>query len=276
MPIFDRDNARLYYEESGAGEPVLTLHGLCENASYWSRSSVSARLAERYRVISLDMRGHGRTRVSGEPRGYDVDSIGEDLDALADGLGLRRFHLLSHATGGMAAVRYAMSRGERLRSLILTDTGSATAVTPGDPETRRRALDRMARGFEGRTWEEILPSMRRDPGAFLFQLDRHAERERLWALVEDVFRLGDPDEIGAFIRSFYSDPDPRVAGLRRISCPTLVLLGEHDTLFLEPSELLAKEIPGARHVILDGVGHMTALEDPERTAGEIHRFLAAP
>jgi pimeloyl-ACP methyl ester carboxylesterase len=117
--------------------------------------------------------------------------------------------------------------------------------------------------------------MRRSPGVFLFQLDRHPERERLWRMVEDVFRIGDPAELAAFIRAFYSDPDPHIAGLRRIPCPTLVLLGEHDTLFLAPSELLAKEIPGARHVILSGVGHMTAIEDPERTAGEIHRFLAA-
>jgi pimeloyl-ACP methyl ester carboxylesterase len=275
MPIFRRANAWLYYEETGAGEPILTLHGLCENAGYWSGSGVSARLAERYRVISLDMRAHGRTRVEGEPRGYDVETIGEDLDALADGLAIDRFHLLAHATGGMVAVRYAMRRGERLRSLILTDTGSATAVTPGDPEARSRALDRMARGFEHRSWDEILPRMRQNPGAFLFQLDRQPERERLWRVVQEVFRLGDPDALGAFIRAFYSDPDPHVEGLRRIPCPTLVLLGEHDRLFLEPSELLAKEIPRALHVILDGVGHMTAIEDPERTSAEIHRFLAS-
>ena len=64
--------------------------------------------------------------------------------------------------------------------------------------------------------------------------------------MEQIFRLGDPDTIARFIRSFYTDPDPRLEGLRRIACPTLVLLGEHDVLFVEPSRLMAREIPRAR------------------------------
>ena len=64
-----------------------------------------------------------------------------------------------------------------------------------------------------------------------------------------------------------------VEGLRQIKCPTLVLLGEFDIVFLGPSEILAREIPDARHVILDGIGHMTAIEDPERTIEEILKFL---
>jgi pimeloyl-ACP methyl ester carboxylesterase len=73
--------------------------------------------------------------------------------------------------------------------------------------------------------------------------------------------------------SFYTDPNPMVEGLRQIKCPTLVLLGEFDIVFLGPSEILAQEIPDARHVILDGIGHMTAIEDPQRTIEEIFEFL---
>ena len=64
-----------------------------------------------------------------------------------------------------------------------------------------------------------------------------------------------------------------VEGLRQIKCPTLVLLGEFDIVFLGPSEILARETPDARHVILDGIRHMTAIEDPERTTKEILDFL---
>ena len=82
-------------------------------------------------------------------------------------------------------------------------------------------------------------------------------------------RWADPDSRA----SFYSDPDPRVEGLRQITCPTLILLGEHDIVFIEPSELMAKEIPNNKHVIIEGVGHMTAIEAPERTAKELLDFL---
>ena len=274
MPTLDRGNAHIHWEEAGSGSPILTTHGLTENASYWSLSGVSAALAAHHRVISMDMRGHGRTRVDGAPHGFDVETLGDDLEALADHLGLGRFHLLTHATGGMVGVRYAMRPRARLASLILTDTGSATAITPGDPETRRRAMSQFAAGFEGKGWDEILQRARKHPGPFLFRLDQHPERERLWGIVERIFRLGDPDTIARFIRSFYADPDPQVEGLRRIRCPTLVLLGEHDVLFVEPSRLMAREIPRARWALLGGVGHMTAIEDPERTSHAILEFLA--
>ena len=92
--------------------------------------------------------------------------------------------------------------------------------------------------------------------------------QRTTALFESAY-----DTIARFIRSFYTDPDPRVEGLRRIACPTLVLLGEHDVLFVEPSRLMAREIPRARWVMLPGIGHMTAIEDPERTIGALLEFL---
>jgi pimeloyl-ACP methyl ester carboxylesterase len=274
MPTLDRGNAHLHWEEAGAGSPILTTHGLTENAGYWSQSGVTAALAERHRVISMDMRGHGRTRVEGPPFGFDVDTLGDDVEALADHLGLDRFHLLTHATGGMVGVRYAMRPAARLASLILTDTGSATAITPGDAETRRRAMSQFAASFEGKDWDEILARARKHPGPFLFRLDQHPERERLWGIVERIFRLGDPDVIARFIRSFYTDPDPRLEGLRAIRCPSLVLLGEHDVLFVEPSRLMAREIPRARWVMLAGIGHMTAIEDPGRTLAAILEFLA--
>lgn len=75
------------------------------------------------------------------------------------------------------------------------------------------------------------------------------------------------------MQRFYTDPDPRVESLRRIACPTLILLGEFDIVFMEPSALLAREIPGARHVMIKGVGHMTAIEDPENTIRELLDFL---
>jgi pimeloyl-ACP methyl ester carboxylesterase len=273
MPTLDRGNAHIHWEEAGSGPPILTTHGLTENAGYWSLTGVTAALAERHRVISMDMRGHGRTRVDGPPWGFDVETLGDDVAALADHLGLERFHLLTHATGGMVGVRFAMRPHARLASLILTDTGSATAITPGDPETRRRAMSQFAASFEGKGWDEILQRTRKQPGPFLFRLDQHRERERLWGIVGRIFRGGDPDTIARFIRSFYTDPDPRVEGLRRIACPTLVLLGEHDVLFVEPSRLMAREIPRARWVMLPGIGHMTAIEDPERTIGALLEFL---
>ena len=267
--MLSRDGARLHYDDLGAGELVVMTHGLNENALYWTTTGIAGRLSSRYRVAILEMRGHGRSVVTGNPAGYDARTLGDDLLALADHLGHERFHLVSHATGGMVAVRLAMRDDRQLASLTLTDTGAAT--WPGREDPR----EAMAPRFAGRSWDDIIASLHREPGLFLSQLDAHPDRARLWSRFEEMARLADPDVLAEFIRSFYDDPDPHVDLLRSIRCPTLVLLGEHDRLFVKPSRLLAAEIPVAQFVILPGVGHMTAFEAPDETFAAIASFLAA-
>jgi pimeloyl-ACP methyl ester carboxylesterase len=92
-------------------------------------------------------------------------------------------------------------------------------------------------------------------------------------MVADVIAAGNPAHYAALLRSFYDDPDLKVKLLREIRCPCLVLLGEHDVLFVKPSELLARCIPDVKHVVLEGLGHMTAIEDPGRTLRELLVFL---
>jgi len=281
MPYFERDHVRLYYEDVGKGEPIIANHGLMEDSGYWSETGITAKLAEHYRVISMDMRGHGRTVVNGQPYGFDVGTIGNDFGALADYMGIDRFHILCHATGGMAAVRYAMTTSKRLLSLMLTDSGSATApdmpMPEGQeqltPEGRREAFIMGAEARKVTSVEDWMTYARANPGPFLFKMAEHPGTERMWRIYEGFLRRSDPVAVGNFMLSFYADPDPMIEGLKQISCPTLILLGEFDIVFLGPSQIMAREIPDNRHVILNGVGHMTAIEDPERTTDEILDFL---
>jgi pimeloyl-ACP methyl ester carboxylesterase len=271
MPYLERGGAQLYYEDVGQGEAILTTHGLSENTAYWSLPGITDALAERFRVVSMDMRGHGRS-ITGDPPGFDAGTMADDIGALADALGLARFHLLSHATGGMVALRYARAHGDRLLSLLLTDTGSETAFTP-DAAVMAQIRDGLARHFENRDWPAILASHRKNPAPFMTRLDHAARPRQAWAMIDAVMRAGDPNTLARFCRSFYVDPDAHVDELRMITCPTLVLLGEHDQAFLGPSALLAAEIPNAVHVVMPGLGHMTAIEDPGALLRELFGFL---
>ncbi len=274
MPYFKNENVQIYYEDVGKGESIIANHGLSEDATYWSETGVTARLAENYRVISMEMRGHGRTIVEGEHHGFDADIMADDFDSLADFLGIDRFHILTHATGGMVGVRYAMNRSDRLISLILTDTGSATQ--PKMPD-QREPTDKQRAAWE--KWmvsapiEERMKVIKAMPGPFLFKMAEHPNNEGMWKIFEGFLRRQNPQDIVTFMLSFYTDPDPRIDDLRQIKCPTLVLLGEFDIVFIEPSEIMANEIPDVKHVIIDGIGHMTAIENPERTIEEILDFL---
>jgi len=287
MAWFEKGNVRIYYEDVGKGEPIISNHGLAEDCGYWSETGVTAKLAERYRVISMDMRGHGRTVVKDEPYGYDADTMAGDFDALADHLGLDKFHILTHATGGMVGVRYAMTRSERLISLMLTDTGSETRPIMYDAtgrelteEDRERALqvaEQAAREAANRpppTFEERKAWWRANPGVFTFKMAEHPYSDCMFEILDGFYqRRASQEALAKFRQSFYTDPDPRIEGLRQIKCPTLVLLGEFDIVFIKPSELMAKEIPDNRHVVMKGLGHMTAIEAPEWTASELLDFL---
>lgn len=273
MATFSRGTARLYYEDHGKGEPVIAVHGLIENTTYWKH--IESELMRRYRFIPMDMRAHGRTVVHGEPQGFDEETMGQDIIALADHLQLERFHLLTHSTGGFVAVRLAMRDSSRLASLILTDTGSSTSLLPvgTDPETIRASNVKFSRQFEKYDWDRMIKGVRTVPGPFFRGIVESPRAEEMLQSALEMISLGERPTIAAFVRSFYTDPDPRVEGLRGIGCPVLVIYGEKDDLFIESSKLMAREIPGAELIMYPGVGHMTALECPELLVRDVTRFI---
>jgi pimeloyl-ACP methyl ester carboxylesterase len=133
----------------------------------------------------------------------------------------------------------------------------------------------MAVACEQMSCSELLRGARKGGGGpFLNRLHANPESERCWRWVEEILSAGNPLYYAEFLRSFYDDPDPKVKLLRGIRRPCLVLLGEHDVMFIKPSELLVRCIPRVREVVLEGLGHMTAIEDPERTGDEILSFLS--
>ena len=273
MAFFSRGNARIYFEDRGAGEPVIAVHGLTENTRYWK--FVEGEISARHRFIPMDMRGHSRTVVEGQPEGFDSRTVGEDILALADHLGLGSFHLLTHSTGGFAGVRLAMKDSSRLASLVLTNTSSATSVVPGDREAVRAFHARFARSFERFEWGQMASSLKVVPGPFFRGIMESDKASELLEFSRGMMSLNDRPTIARFVTSFYDDPDPQVEGLRKIACPTLVIYGEKDDLFIQSSRLMAGEIPGAELLEYRGVGHMTALEAPDRLASDVLAFFAA-
>mgnify|MGYP000276834465 CR=1 FL=1 len=292
MAYLKQDNLQLHYTDHGSekkGEAIITLHGLSESGLYWTLPGITDGLvAAGYRVINMDMRAHGRTRVSGDDKGYDVEVIAGDIERLADSLDLEKFHLLTHATGGMVGFRYAMKNSDRLLSVMATNTGSATlpsdegaALT--DPSIELPKVDmtqlelgqQMIAGFRGLDWETIMAGVRATATEHIYLNAMHkaVNPESAFAMFEACVANGNPDEIADFLAAFYGDPDPKIAGLRQISCPCLMLEGEHDVQFIKPAELVAREVPSCTHVVLDDMGHMLAFENPQKLLDVLLGFL---
>ncbi len=289
MPFVESDNASLHYTDHGQGEPIVTLHGLSESGLYWTLPGITDRLvAAGYRVVNMDMRAHGHSQVSGTAKGYDVATMAADIGCLADSLGLRQFHLLTHATGGMVGFHYAMEHSNRLLSVMATDTGSATlpnddlaSLTDPDVEVPNIQLTdleegrQMVAGFRGRSWDAIFAGVRATAHEHIYFNRMHAAVAPVsaFAMYEACAANGNPDEIADFMESFYNDTNPRIAGLRGIKCPCLMLLGDHDVQFIKPAELVAREVPNCTHRVLEGRGHMLAFENPRQLGDELLEFL---
>ena len=295
MPYIDTPDYRIFFDVTGQGPAVLTLHGLIENGSYWGRTGVSGALAAAgYTAIDIDMRGHGRSVPLAADPDYSISALEADIDAVADRLGLGRFHLLTHATGGMVGARYAIRRSERLLSMIATDTASMTLPSdkycapewddrpiPPRPDLKGKPGAGLARLFReaGNFATLIEDSRRSDPDHFLCQYFRgfkvNPEPERCWRWVEEIYAVNNIALCGAFAQGFgFDDMDPQAAGLRQIACPVRLIVGELDGSLIRPMEVMARNIAHADHIVMKDAGHMIAIERPAETIRLVLDFLA--
>ena len=121
----------LYYEDHGAGRPVVLIHGWPLSSASWEKQ-VPALLEAGYRVIAYDRRGFGES--SKPAAGYDYDTLADDLASLVDHLDLRDITLVGHSMGGGDVVRYLTRHGkDRIRRVVLA--GSTTPLLSGASPT---------------------------------------------------------------------------------------------------------------------------------------------
>lgn len=265
MPTLSAGEVDIYYEEEGRGVPLVMVGGLTATVEVWGR--LRGLLAARHRVVMFDNRGSGRTKVAGDDGDRQPARLAGDVFALADGLGLGRFHLMGGSFGGMIAQEAALARPERLRSLIVACShfGGKERVepAPGTRETRVRGGVPGATEAERRAALETIfhPETVRDRPEVVRHYD---ENKRLFPHSREEL-----DRRGAGMARF--DASGRLPGLK---VPALVIHGSHDRLVpTANARLVAERIPGAELVIVEGAGHHFYSERPEESAEAILAFL---
>ena len=266
MPIAKLGDVELYYEETGAGFPLVWSHEFGGDHRSWEPQ---VRYFSRgYRVITYNHRGYPPSSVPKEARGYSQDLLVEDLYRLLRHLETGPVHLGGCSMGANMARDFAIAHPELTRSLVMVGAGSVNR-------------------------EQFLKSQ----GAMAEALEREGMAARLRSFEtlssRASFKAKDPRGFAEFVRQA-AEHDARAcahlarevmskrrtvpeleAPLRALRAPTLIMVGDQDEPCVEPSMMMRAMIPHAGLVVFPACGHTPNIEEPGLFNLHVAEFLAA-
>lgn len=246
------------YDLAGSGDPVVLVHGLGSSARDWEAQLPA--LTPRFRVLTYDVRGHGKTS---RPRGpYSVAQFAADLAALMDHLGHKPAHVVGISMGGMIAFQLAVDRPDLVRSLTIVNSGPA--LVP------HRLAEHAA------VWSRIAITKLRGPaamgGVLAPRLFPYPDQEALRKTFLEGWAENDKDAYYAALRAIigWSVLDR----IDRVRCPVLVIAADHDYTPVSAKEAYLRLLPGATLKVIADARHAVPVERPEAFNAALVEFLA--
>jgi pimeloyl-ACP methyl ester carboxylesterase len=249
MAMIDRKGGRIYYEVHGHGPPLILTHGYSLTSQTW-HGQIEA-LSRHHRLILWDMRGHGRSDYPDDPAAYSEASTVGDIAALLDEVGADRAVVGGLSLGGYMTLAFYRAHPERVRALLIIDTG------PGfKKDDAREAWNRRARDTAARFEREGLAALQS------FGRERSAVTHR---------------DAAGLARAAHGMLTQRDAGvielLPDIKVPSLIVVGADDTPFLAAADYMAVKIPGATKVVIPQAGHAVNIDQPQAFIEAVLPFL---
>ena len=249
MPELKRDGVKLYYEVHGSGPVVLLTHGYSATSQMWT-GQVDA-LSKAHTLVAWDMRGHGQSDYPDDPAAYSEALTVADIAALLDQVGAASAIVGGLSLGGYMSLAFYRAYPQRVRALLIIDTGPGFKKDDARDAWNRRAHDTGDR-FE-REGLAVLQS---------------ASRERSTVSHRDASGLA------RAARGMLTQRDARVIeSLPDIKVPSLVVAGADDTPFLAASDYMAAKIPGAKKVVIPAAGHAVNIDQPQAFIDAVLPFL---
>jgi 3-oxoadipate enol-lactonase len=252
------NNINLYYEEHGDGDPLVFIHGLGSSTQDWE-SQVSD-FSKSYKVVTLDLRGHGRTDKPAGP--YFIPMMASDLAGLFQSLRLPPAHVVGLSLGGAVAFQFVLDYPFSVKTMTIVNSGPSLGGTPEEAqkEIERRVGIVQQLGMRA-MGEALSPALFPNPA----QAALRETFSKRWA-------GNDPQ---AYIEATRSIAGFNVLEkLGEIECPTLILASDQDYTPVSIKENYTRLIPNAELVVIQGAHHALPLEEPEKFNIALREFLA--
>jgi len=252
-----KDGTRLYFEETGAGTPLIFVHEFAGDYRSWE---AQMRFFGRYfRCIAFNARGFPPSDVPEDGARYSQAHARDDIVAVLDHLKIDRAHIVGLSMGGFATLHAGITYPQRARSLVIA--GCGYGAEPDKKAKFQAECDAAAASFEadwgaaakkyalGPTRVQLQNKDPRGWAEFAAQLAEHSARGQ--ALTMRGVQMKRP--------SLYELVD----AMRKIELPTLIVSGDEDDPCLEPGLLMKRNIPAAGLVVIPWSGHTINLEEPD-------------
>jgi len=273
MPhINSRDGTRLYYEEAGAGTPVVFVH---EYAGDWRAWEPQMRhFARLHRCVTYSQRGYPPSDIPDEPGQYSQDKFRDDVIAVMDGLKIDKAHVVGHSMGALTALLVGIKYPERCISVTAAGCGYGSSPDAAVVEQSRAVSRETAKMFAGEPMAVAAarygdgPTRQahknKDPrgyAEFIKMLSEHSSKGH--ALVMENLQAKRPT-----LWDIESD-------LRNFKPPLLVLVGDEDEWCLDASVFLRRIVPTAGFCVIPRSGHTVTSEEPAQFNAAVAELFAA-
>lgn len=257
----------LVYDDSGTasdGPPVVFLHGFACNRQMWVHQAGA--LERSRRVIAIDLPGHGETRVPLDPALHTEEAVADLVLETMREVDAYPAVLVGFSMGGGVALNLAARHPEAVAGLLLADVGGGSADPLAHSATMARYADMVTRDGLGSLVDHLITTP-----IFCDYANRDDES---YAHMRGIMMTTDPEEVVLLLDGVLSRRQPvQDRPLGQLRVPTSVLVGGLDKQCEASSAELASRIAGAELTVLDGVGHMTPVEDPERFNASLQYLL---
>jgi pimeloyl-ACP methyl ester carboxylesterase len=249
MAKMNADAVVIYHEVHGNRPPLLLTHGYSSTSAMW-RGQIEA-LSKHHKLVLWDMRGHGQSDYPADPGAYSEALTVADMAALLDEVGATSAIVGGLSLGGYMSLAFYRAHPQRVRALLIIDTG------PGfKKDDARQAWNRRAHETGERFEREGLAAL------------KSASRERSEVSHRDASGLA------RAARGMLTQRDARVIELLPdIKVPSLIVVGADDTPFLAASDYMAAKIPAAQKVVIPAAGHAVNIDQPQAFIDAVLPFL---